>query len=582
LNFQLGKFQWKSIATYSIKLVVTISVISSLLQIGSIPVFAQSDVTVYEKGISSSWRNWSWKSTIDLKNTSVKYSDDVAISFKPNAYGALYLHTDNSVDTTQYKSIQFMLRSTDNDQKLKVIFYDSNNNEIDKTYPLSDFGGSTVAGKWKEYNIPLTKVSGTTKIKGFALQNSGNTAQETVYLDNIYLKGNSTTSTPTTPESTPTAPSSPSTPTTPTSPEVPQPTIPTTTTNVGYTVANGQILKNGSAIKLKGVNWFGFEGGTHVVHGLWLRNYKDMVTQMKTLGFNAVRVPYCPGTLKGVTPTSIDYGRNSDLQGLNSLQVMDKVLGELNNQQMYILLDQHTPDCNAISDLWYTSSYSESSWISDLKMLATRYKNLPYFIGLDLKNEPKGSATWGTGKSTDWNVAAEKAGKEILAANANLLIFVEGIQDNPTCSGNTAHFWGGNLEPVNCKGVNSDYIPANKLVFSPHVYGPDVHAQSYFSASNFPANMPTIWDTHFGFLKDKGYAVVPGEWGGKYGNGGVSSDVTWQNALVSYYKNKKICSSFYWDWNPNSGDTGGILQNDWKTPWQNKVDMLNNFYNSCN
>src|SRR5581483_942196 len=30
----------------------------------------------------------------------------------------------------------------------------------------------------------------------------------------------------------------------------------------------------------------------------------------------------------------------------------------------------------------------------------------------------------------------------------------------------------------------------------------------------------------------------------------------------------------WWSWNPNSGDTGGILQDDWRTVNQNKVDKL--------
>ena len=30
----------------------------------------------------------------------------------------------------------------------------------------------------------------------------------------------------------------------------------------------------------------------------------------------------------------------------------------------------------------------------------------------------------------------------------------------------------------------------------------------------------------------------------------------------------------YWSWNPNSGDTGGILADDWKTVNQNKMAYL--------
>ena len=45
-------------------------------------------------------------------------------------------------------------------------------------------------------------------------------------------------------------------------------------------------------------------------------------------------------------------------------------------------------------------------------------------------------------------------------------------------------------------------------------------------------------------------------------------------AFVSYLIGKNATSSFYWCVNPNSGDTGGVLQNDWKTWNTDKVTLL--------
>ncbi len=104
--------------------------------------------------------------------------------------------------------------------------------------------------------------------------------------------------------------------------------------------------------------------------------------------------------------------------------------------------------------------------------------------------------------------------------------------------------------------------------------------QGYFFDLQFPNNLPAIWEQHFGFLAQTA-TIVPGEWGGRYGNNGNPSDKIWQDKLVQYFKDNNICNSFYWTFNPNSGDTGGILQDDWRTPWQNKIDMLNNYFNSC-
>ena len=49
-----------------------------------------------------------------------------------------------------------------------------------------------------------------------------------------------------------------------------------------YGIQAGKVVNDaGQTIQLRGVNWFGFETNTHVVHGLWARNWKDMITQMQ-------------------------------------------------------------------------------------------------------------------------------------------------------------------------------------------------------------------------------------------------------------------------------------------------------------
>jgi len=125
--------------------------------------------------------------------------------------------------------------------------------------------------------------------------------------------------------------------------------------------------------------------------------------------------------------------------------------------------------------------------------------------------------------------------------NLSSIYGIIGAPDIPSSSIN--HWWGGNLEPQACAPLR---IPDNKLVFSPHVYGPDVYAQPYFSDPTFPANMPAIWDQHFGFLADQGRLLAPGEFGGRYGQGGDPADVDWQNALIDYFIDKDICDFFYW------------------------------------
>lgn len=342
-------------------------------------------------------------------------------------------------------------------------------------------------------------------------------------------------------------------------------------------VASGHIYdEQGNRITIQGVNWFGAETDTRVVHGLWIRSMTDMLDQMKSLGFNAVRVPFCPATLQGVATNSIDYSKNPALQGLNSLQVLDVLAGELQKRSMYFLMDHHRPDCNAISELWYINGYTEAQWIADLQLVAGRYKDYQYFLGMDLKNEPYGAARWGSGNAAvDWNSAAERAAAAVLSVAPQALIFVEGVADGSYCTTvSSGIWWGGNINPQMCTPLN---IPADRLVLSPHVYGPDVFAQSYFSAADFPNNMPAIWNSHFGDVQTQGYAVVLGETGGKYG-AGDPKDKTFQDSLFAYLKQRDLRDVFYWSWNPNSGDTGGILNDDWTTVRQDKVALLQAFW----
>lgn len=350
-----------------------------------------------------------------------------------------------------------------------------------------------------------------------------------------------------------------------------------------FTVTNNTVYSNNTPIRLRGVNWFGFDTKTHAVHGLWARNYKDIISQMKSVGFNAVRLPFCPPVLRNSSVSAINYHLNPDLNGLGSLQVFDAVINELNRQGMYIVLDHHTNDCETLSPLWYTSFYPDSQWINDLVFIANRYKNLPFFLGIDTKNEPY-DVTWATGNMmTDYKLATERAGKAILAANPNILIFFGGMGWVEACGKRTTYFWGLNFEPFACASLNQGAIPLNKLVISPHIYGPDLYGNyPIFNESDFPLNFIGLWDRAFGFLLSQGYSVIPGEWGGKFGTGtGDPRDVKLQQTFVDYMQKRHICSAFYWSWNPNTA-TLGIVQNDWKTVWPDKISFLNNYFNNCN
>ncbi|HAA29603.1 MAG TPA: glycoside hydrolase [Cyanobacteria bacterium UBA8553] len=327
-------------------------------------------------------------------------------------------------------------------------------------------------------------------------------------------------------------------------------------------------------VLLRGVNWFGIETQLHAPDGLSSRDYKDMLAQIKSLGYNIIRLPYSVQSLRSSDVQGINFqlGSNQELQGKSPLEVMDAVIQEAQRQELLILLDSHRLNDQRIPELWYGDGFTEADWIDTWKMLATRYKNQANVIGADLKNEPHGRASWGTNdEATDWRLAAERAGNAILAINPNWLIVVEGVEKNVPGQKLANHWMGGNLEGVGRFPVRLSR--PNKLVYSPHEYGPGVFNQPWFSEASFPKNLENRWEIGWNYIATKGIApILIGEFGGRQVDSS-SKEGIWQQKLVNYIRRKDL-SFAYWSWNPNSGDTGGILQDDWQTVQTAKQELL--------
>lgn len=323
----------------------------------------------------------------------------------------------------------------------------------------------------------------------------------------------------------------------------------------------------GTPVRLTGVSWFGFETGNYCPHGLWVRSLDSMLDQIQSLGYNMIRVPYCNQLFDpGSVPNGIDYNVNPDLQGLNGLQILDKLVEGAGRRGLKIILDRHRPDSGSQSPLWYTDQYPEGRWIADWQMLASRYLGNDTVVGCDLHNEPHGDADWGSGNiATDWRLAAERAGNAILAVNPNLLIIVEGVEH----VGNDYYWWGGNLALAGQEPVQLD-VP-NQVVYSPHDYPASVYNQPWFNDPAYPNNLPAVWDAHWGYLVKNNLAPI---WIGEFGTRDqTASDQQWFRTLANYIQANGLSFAF-WCWNPNSGDTGGILQDDWRTVNQDKQAVL--------
>jgi len=374
----------------------------------------------------------------------------------------------------------------------------------------------------------------------------------------------------------------------------------TTAEAAGYYAQNGKIHDpSGQQLQIRGINHYGFNADVLQPQFLWSMGWKEQIAQIKSLGFNAVRVPITPDTLYVQTTVDrlsyVDPGKNPELIGKTPLQVLDLWMAEADRQGLYLMLDMHSITNDRQVMTWFSNSAAEASlvyngqpytvdhWLRDLKFVAARYAGVAHFFAIDIYNEPNGIVRWSAGDPNVadpkywWKSAAERAAAAILAANPNLLIFVQGISGNwdGVENSNIAMNWAENFQPQRYQPLN---IPNDKLVLSPHTYGPDVYVKSSFSAPNFPANLAADWHTLFGQFYPT-HPVIPGEWGGRYGQGGDARDVAWQNAFVDYMISKGMSDSFYWCYTPNSGDTGGILDDSLNVR-QDKMTLLRRLWGS--
>jgi endoglucanase len=59
---------------------------------------------------------------------------------------------------------------------------------------------------------------------------------------------------------------------------------------------------------------------------------------------------------------------NTDLRGLNSLQILDKIIAYAGQEGLKVILDDHRSEAGESAEqngLWYTSAYPSSAWVND-------------------------------------------------------------------------------------------------------------------------------------------------------------------------------------------------------------------------
>jgi len=364
---------------------------------------------------------------------------------------------------------------------------------------------------------------------------------------------------------------------------------PPTTDDWLYVKGNKIVTKDGKEVWLTGINWFGYNTGTNTFDGLWAADLNTSIAAIADRGFNILRIPISTELIKnwsnGEYPSAnFNQAINHYLVGMNSLEIFDYVVGQCRANGLKIMIDIHSAETDPMGhmhNMWYHGKITEKDYIDTLAWLARRYANDDTIIAYDLKNEPHGKpnesprAKWDNSRDPDnWKYVAEKAAMAVLNNNPNALVLVEGIEiyprnirTNPNfTSTNSADYyfnwWGGNLRGVRNHPINLGRFQ-NKLVYSPHDYGPSVHEQPWLQGNfTFDSVMRDCWRDNWFFIHEEDIApLLIGEWGGFMDN---ERNLRWKTYLRRLIKENRLHHT-YWCFNANSGDTGGLVLHDFTT-----------------
>ena len=356
--------------------------------------------------------------------------------------------------------------------------------------------------------------------------------------------------------------------------------------------------QNGTEVWLTGCNWFGYNTGSNIFDGVWACNMRQALESIADHGFNLLRIPMSAELLlqwkNGEYPqANFNQAYNAELQSMNSLEIFDYVLDICAANGIKVMIDIHSLPTDAMGHMlpmWYTDSFTVDDYYEALDWLSERYANNDTIIAYDLKNEPHGAASetehaiWNDSEdANNWRYVAETAGNIILDNNPHALIVIEGIQiypidpvaNNFTSTNDDDYYnswWGGNLRAVADYPIDFGSPERNaQIVYSPHDYGPAVYAQPWFEGGfTYESLYEDYWHDAWLYIDEEEIApLLIGEWGG-FMTGDNLTWMTYMRQLIAEYH----LNHTFWCFNANSGDTGGLVLDDFVTWDEDKYEFV--------
>ncbi|KAI3318128.1 glycoside hydrolase family 5 protein [Xylariaceae sp. AK1471] len=259
----------------------------------------------------------------------------------------------------------------------------------------------------------------------------------------------------------------------------------------------------GAKVTYVGVNWPG-SLDTMIPEGLQYQSIETVVSKIKSLGMNAIRLTYAIEMVdqyydNGETDVAIQKAFTDTLgqedgmaiydkvvsnnpsfgAGTTRLQVYDAIAAECAKQEIYVHLDNHVSRagwcCSSLDgNSWWNDTYFDyANWIRGLSFMAEHGKTWPNLMSMSLRNELRIPLTdlqlandynW-----EQWYKYVRQGADAIHSANSDVLIFLSGLDLDKNL---TTVVNGAALEPGTDTFNRDDFrgYGNDKLVLELHVY----------------------------------------------------------------------------------------------------------------
>ncbi|GAP90850.1 putative beta- -galactanase [Rosellinia necatrix] len=273
----------------------------------------------------------------------------------------------------------------------------------------------------------------------------------------------------------------------------------------GPLVASGRWITDATGAKVTyvGVNWPG-SLETMIPEGLQYQSVEAIVSKVKSLGMNAIRLTYATEMVDqyydngekdvpiqdafanalGQDDGAAIYNKvvaNNPSFGAETtrLQVYDAIAAECAKQEIYLHLDNHISKagwcCSPLDgNSWWGDTYFDvGNWTRGLSFMAEHGKTWSSLTSMSLRNEPRISLTINELVNSynweNWYKYVQDGANAIHAANTDVLIFLAGLDSDKNL---TAVVQGTALEPGSDTFNRNDFdgYGDDKLVLELHVY----------------------------------------------------------------------------------------------------------------